>query len=257
MEIKDFLTLQTYSQWRQSIVVIPGSNLQIKIFGRSAHISCSTQKIPWDIPYVYNPRNFFTFRMTSVSQPATKSMHYNYKWAHRLRYMQKNHRDVPCAYSPHDFFTLRATSASNLQINFSGSLRTYLMPHAKEFLGHTIHVQSPELFYILHSAWPLYLSLPRNQCMIMINKRIACPEISKGFIERTLRVQSRWCFTLCVASASQSGSNFQINFSGSLHTYLMLQAKEFLEHAICSIRLPTQISILISPFGIFLTTHNQ
>ena len=31
-------------------------------------------------------------------------------------------------------------------------------------------------------------------------------------------------FTLRAASASQSGSNLQINFSGSLHTYRMLQS---------------------------------
>ena len=123
----------------------------------------------------------------------------------------KHHRDVPYAYSPDDFFTFRATSASrpgsnlqiNLQINFSGTYHTRIVPGT-----------------FLHSAWPLYLSLPRNQCMTMINERIACPEISKGFIERTLRVQSRWCFTLRATSAS----NLQINFSGSLHTYLMPQS---------------------------------
>ena len=43
---------------------------------------------------------------------------------------QKNSLNVPYVYSPDDFFTLRATSASNLQINFSGSLHTYLMPQS-------------------------------------------------------------------------------------------------------------------------------
>ena len=88
----------------------------------------------------------------------------------------KNHRDVPYAYSPDDFFTFRATSASNLQINFSGAYHTRIVPGT-----------------FLHSTWPLYLSLPRNQCMTMINERIAYATYKKSS-RRTIRVQSRWFF---------------------------------------------------------------
>ena len=96
----------------------------------------------------------------------------------------------------------------NLQIKIFWAVCTHISCPTQKSSWYIPHAYSPRNF--LHSAWPLYLSLPRNQCMIMINERIACPEISKGFI----RVQSRWCF--------YTPRNLCLQFSNNQQSYFLL-----------------------------------
>ena len=164
---------------------------------------------------------------------------------------QKDSLNVPYAYSPHDVLHSAQPLPTGL-VPIYRLIFPAVCAHtslSKQKSSRDVpYAYSPRNF--LHSVWPLYLSLPRNQCMTMINERIACPEISKGFIERTLRVQSPWCFILRAASASQSGSNLQINFSGSLHTYRMLHIKKFPVH---TIRIQSQELFLHSAWPLYLS----
>ena len=193
MEIKDFLTLQTYSQWRQSIVVIPGSNLQIKIFGRSTHISCSTQKFPgtyhtciipgtflhsaWPL-YLSLPRNqCMTMINERIAYATCKKIIETYPA-----------RTVPMIFL-HSAQPLHPGLAPNLQINlqinFSGSLRSR---------GH--------LIYQMVESRILYVGIKESMQHVFLSGERGGPACGWWKVDSTMSKPgnngSMWHFFLCV-----------------------------------------------------------
>ena len=104
----------------------------------------------------------------------------------RLSYIWKSKISWHYRLTANDDNPLSSFLAPIYKLKFSGGLHISHAPR-KKFPGtyHTCII--PGTF--LHSAWPLYLSLPRNQCMTMINERIAyatCKKIIETYPARTV-----------------------------------------------------------------------